>query len=212
MKPFNQLFLPNKVEVYLNIYDELDFKVEEYLSFLLEADKLKLKSIHSPSRIREFLLVRKLLNTHLPTERIRYSTIGAPEIESGYISISHSKDSVVLAFNPTNIIGVDIETKGSRAFQVKSKFISVHEEELFGSIDANLSTILWCAKECMYKMGLSKSIDFKKDILIKPTATQNMLEGRIHTQQGILTSTLHVNHLKDHILVVGIVDNKKIVS
>lgn len=55
----------------------------------------------------------------------------------------------------------------------------------------------------MYKIGHTKAIDFKNEIRLTPTETENELFGSIRTRKGFLRTKLNVHHLKDHILVVG---------
>ena len=85
---------------------------------------------------------------------------------NGYLSLSHSKEVLILAWAPLNI-GIDIENK-NRNFQAEkicSKFFHDFEKEELSKIDQSLfqKEVLkyWIIKEAAFKWQLKKNkVDF----------------------------------------------------
>jgi len=86
--------------------------------------------------------------------------------EKYFISISHSYEYVGIMFSRTHEIGLDIEKIDERINRVSRKFLN-ENEQLFA--DSKLSkTLIWSAKESVYKWYGKKEIDFKDHMQAYP--------------------------------------------
>ena len=130
----------------------------------------KLLSIKSAQRKKEFLASRALLNfTKLQNTEIKYNIDGAPKLDSSkYISITHCKNFAGIAIG-NNKLGFDLEIYREKIFTVAPKFLNKNEEFIyeFDSIIKGL-TLIWTAKEAIYKAVSAKGISFKNNIIISP--------------------------------------------
>ena len=133
-------------------------------------DEEKLLSIKSAQRKKEFLASRTLLNfTKLQNTEIKYNIDGAPELDNNkYISITHCKNFAGIAIG-NNKLGFDLENYREKIFTILPKFLNKNEEFIyeFDSIIKGL-TLIWTAKEAIYKAISAKGISFKNNIIISP--------------------------------------------
>lgn len=123
----------------------------------------------SEVRQKEWLAVRILCHSLLsePFE-IQYQESGKPYLKGTnlHISISHTKGYAALALNK-NPIGIDIETRASKAMRVKDKFLQAQEIQLsITDTQEDDAVALWSAKESVYKLLQHPSPNLKDDILI----------------------------------------------
>ena len=91
--------------------------------------KLNSKKNESSKRTIEKEGVQFLLSTYLPEHTLNYNSNGKPFLEKGgFISISHSKSLIGLAWSFDYNIGIDIEEIHERILKVEQRFI--HEDEI----------------------------------------------------------------------------------
>lgn len=101
--------------------------------------------------------VRKLIDAAgYDPEKLRHTSEGSPFLDdcnSLYISISHCRNRVAIAFSPSPV-GIDIEAVSPRTLRVIER-ITTENERVAISLnvsDANRATRLWCAKESAFKL------------------------------------------------------------
>ena len=155
----------------LNI-GELDYyELDDYDSNLINSKKNKLAK-------EQFLAVRKTLKLENPRYKIRYDESGKPSINSDLnISISHSNLMAAIVFTDYSKSGIDIELKESKILNVQDKFLNESEKQIkeFQS-DLDYLTMIWTAKESIYKALGIKGVSFSNDITIK-NISNNKGEG-----------------------------------
>ena len=164
--PFLKDFIINhntKIKLWKLNLGELDyFDLDEYDSNLIKAKKNEL--------VREqFLAVRKILQLENPGYKIRYDESGKPYINSDLnISISHSKYMAAIVFSEHNKAGVDIELKKIKILKIQNKFLN-DSEKLENEYQSNVDylTMIWTAKESIYKALGIKGVSFSDNIIIK---------------------------------------------
>ena len=164
--PFLKDFIINpstKIKLWKLNLGELDyFKLDEYDSNLIKAKKNEL--------VREqFLAVRKTLQLEDPSYKIRYDESGKPFINSDLnISISHSKFMAAIVFSENNKAGIDIEHKENKIINIQNKFLN-DSEKLENEYQSNVDylTMIWTAKESIYKALGIKGVSFSDNIIIK---------------------------------------------
>jgi 4'-phosphopantetheinyl transferase len=121
-------------------------------------------------RKREWLAARLLLKEMTGNDSfITYDPDGRPILHgsSGYISISHSSNSVVIYYNEQHHPGIDIELITRNVQRAARKFLSPVELKdcTFNGVLSNKDLMLrWCAKEAVFKMVPYSNIDFASQI------------------------------------------------
>lgn len=128
----------------------------------------KFSSITNQNKKNEFLASRILVKER--TNQIQTYKNSKPIIDDGYISISHKNDFIVLGVNFSHPIGVDIEKKDLKINKIKHKFCSTNELNVLNKFvldDTTILTMLWTAKEAVFKNLEVQNNIFIKDISIK---------------------------------------------
>ncbi len=158
-------------------------------------NKSKLPIFTNEKRKKEFLATRILLKEIIPNQSISYNIYGAPELDNNqYISISHSHNLVALIVSERKV-GLDIEKISSKALSLSSKFIS----DITYNISKEKATLIWCAKEAIYKWYQKKNINFKNDIKIYPFKLGD--KGTVIAKFKNQKQTLYYNKIDTHFLV-----------
>ncbi len=132
----------------------------------------------------EFANAVMLLSHILPqAPHICYNDDGKPYLtDSPYkISISHSKHYIAVAASCQHNVGIDTEPVSFRILNLAERFMTEHEYDTFKSIDngstplpytaAQYATMVWCAKEAVYKIAGEAAFDYQKaqEIILSPT-------------------------------------------
>jgi len=164
--PFLKNFIINqntKIKLWEVRVGELDYHgLDDY-----DIDLLKLKK-HDLAK-EQFLAVRKALQLENPDYKIRHDKSGKPSINSELnISISHSNSMAAIVFSGNSKTGIDIELKESKILNVCNKFLNESEKiKNEYESDVNYLTMIWTAKESIYKALGIKGVSFSDDIIIK---------------------------------------------
>lgn len=139
----------------------------EYFGFHRFAEGVKSASRRSEI-IMTNLLVKELFGSgyelcHEPSGKPYLNKEGS---RSGlFISISHCRGTVVLAYSARRPIGVDVERTGDRASRVREKFLSA-EELRFTGLSPWKNTLAWTAKEAVFKCMEENGADFREHIAL----------------------------------------------
>jgi len=166
---------------------KVEESVEELLLMLNNDEELtqQISQFGSEKRKLEFLATRVLLNVVLDDDkRISYFPSGAPYLtdKSFNISIAHTGIYVTIILHPTKKVGIDVEKISDKAVRVKHKFLSENELDFVEeSLEKTHLTLLWCAKEALYKIIDNEIIDFVADLHISPF--QPYLKGEIQATE-----------------------------
>ena len=157
--------------------------------------KEKTLNIKNEKRKKEYLATRAAL-TELTDSYLSYDNFGAPKIkEKKHISISHSSYFICVVISKLPI-ATDIEKVSEKALALSRKFISKgrHIE-----INKNKATLIWSAKECVFKLQKRKGVDFKNDIIIEPFKLQK--KGILKADFMSVSYKLNYEKLYNHYLV-----------
>ena len=146
------------------------WKMEEKLKELqIILTKINISHLNSEKRKKEFLSTRILLNKLNPNSEITYNKYGSPQLSDGkQISISHSKTFIAIIVSEKNV-GIDIEEISEKALRIASKFINKNN---LLNLTNEKATLIWCVKECIFKLFRKGNIDFKNDIKIETFDTK----------------------------------------
>ena len=122
---------------------------------------LATNKIKSKKRALEILCTRNLLIQMGEKREISYNSNGAPQLSNNkYISISHSREIVSIILSNNNC-GIDIEKISSKPIQAYNRFESAKK---FIDENSDFATLIWSAKECIFKLYQKGNINFKDDI------------------------------------------------
>lgn len=132
----------------------------------------EIRQISNPKRLREFLMVRLLLQHFFSDNRIVvYNEEGKPRIPgSGFeLSISHCSKKAAVILHPQRNVGIDIEKRGRNVQKVVRRFMSNDEQSDFADTDnSDALLLIWSAKEALYKIIGKDAFDFAASFRIYP--------------------------------------------
>lgn len=100
---------------------------------------------------------------------IKYTEAGRPLLDDGrYVSISHTAGWVAVAVADVPL-GVDIERRGDKAWRVARRFLHENEREMLMNRDdrESVATLLWSAKEAVFKLLDCAEVDFIRHLRIE---------------------------------------------
>ena len=137
--------------------------------FLLEKENFeKIKDYH-PTKLKETLLVRKILKSVLPNHKILYNGRVPYLFPNDYeISVTHSFPFAALAISKDKV-GIDIEPFNPKISRIQHKFL-LEEESGFivKSKEIAYLTVIWSLKESLYKIHHSNYWSLKNHYEVKP--------------------------------------------
>ena len=155
----------------------LIWKIEESISKLQEGIVLsensttRLNSMKSQLHQRGFLSIRHLLKEVGYTDAdLIYDEFGKPHLKNGkFISITHSFTFTAIIVSDKFHVGVDIEKQRDKVLKIAHKFTPFEEYKTIANVDALISklTIVWGAKESLYKIYGKKKLLFLHHIYIE---------------------------------------------
>ncbi|WP_226064335.1 4'-phosphopantetheinyl transferase family protein [Kaistella polysaccharea] len=138
-------------------------------NILLEKENFEKVKDYHPIKLKELLLVRKILKSILPDHQILYKNREPFLSPRDYeISVTHSFPYAALAISK-NKIGIDIEPFNSKIVRIQHKFINEEETEFIEKKkEIAYLTVIWSIKESMYKIHHSNYWSLKKHYEVKP--------------------------------------------
>ena len=137
---------------------------------LTTANQTRVDGMKSELHQRGFLSIRHLLKeVGLIDEDLVYDEFGKPHLKNGkFISITHSFtfSGIIISDVP---VGIDIEMQRDKILKIAHKFTPFQEYKTIANHDALISklTIVWGAKESLYKIYGKKKLRFLEHIYIE---------------------------------------------
>jgi|TARA_B110000305_G_C19365890_1_gene601893 phosphopantetheinyl transferase len=150
------------------------WKIEESLDELKTDIHLNTRSIERVSKMkselhqRGFLSVRHLLKAAgFSDDDLFYTDDGKPHLIDGkHISISHSFTFSTIIISASEV-GIDIEKNRDKILRIAHKFIDSENSFLTADHLVEQLTVIWGAKESLYKMHPDGGLLFKKHLPIE---------------------------------------------
>ena len=147
-------------------FEELSYGIS-----LRKESQLRLDGMKSELHQRGFLSVRHLLKkVGYDDTDLFYDEFGKPHLKDGkHISITHSFTFSGIIISDKNPVGIDIEKQREKILKIAHKFTPLEEYRTIANTDALISklTIVWGAKESLYKIYGKKKLLFLRDIYIE---------------------------------------------
>ena len=152
------------------------WKIEETEEFF-KANVPQHRDVTHPHKRLQHLAGRFLLQylfPDFPYELIQIADTRKPFLpdEQYHFSISHCGDFAAAIVSKDSRVGIDIEIPTEKISKIMYKFLSAKEHELFHLIQPDndripFSTLLWSAKESVFKWYGDGGIDFRREIQLK---------------------------------------------
>lgn len=165
-----------------------------YQSTILNGHLDESLSLFHGKRYTERISVRIMLQQLLGTEStLDYLKTGRPQLNSGIaeISISHTGNIYAVSLSHERH-GMDIEQWGDKAFKLADRFLCEEEQTLLHNPSTPLlcspernATLLWSAKESIYKYADCPGLSFKDDIRLTHTAGKELKAKLRFTQEEL---------------------------
>ena len=158
------------------------WKIEETEEFFRSNVPLHRDVTHPHKRLQHlagrFLL--QYLFPDFPYELIKIADTRKPFLpdEQYHFSISHCGDYAAAIVSKDKRVGIDIEIPTEKISKIMYKFLSAKEHEQFHLIQPDkdripFSTLLWSAKESVFKWYGNGGVDFRREIQLKKQHEEN---------------------------------------
>ena len=181
-----------------------DFNPLDYFDQLTEIEKERFFEFKNEKRKQEFVATRMLRHDLFGFEHIHYDQVGAPYIKGvGNISISHTDNFVGIAYSKDYRLGLDIEWIRPKISKIAHKFVS-QEEMKFFQLDSIFDlTLVWTAKEAMYKLSKRKGLSFISNIKIERKGADTLI-GRVIGNPEVEVLEVQLNYLSLDDLIITV--------
>ena len=126
--------------------------------------QIRYDGMKSEMHRRAFLSVRRLLAlfNYVDSDLI-YNESGKPHLKDGHlISITHSHNFTAIIISKKDEVGIDIEMQRDKILRIAHKFTPFEEYRTLANTEAIIRklTIVWGAKESLYKIYGQKGLSF----------------------------------------------------
>jgi len=151
---------------------------------LTKGNQQRVNGMKSDLHQRGFMSVRHLLKeVGYTDDDLLYDGYGKPHLKDGkFISITHSFTFSAIIISDTQPVGIDIEMQRDKILKIAHKFTPIEEYKSIANHDALVSklTIVWGAKESLYKIYGKKKLRFLENIYIEDFSFEtNVTTGKI---------------------------------
>lgn len=157
---------PN-TRVYLWHVTETEASLSENIQ-LTENSTTRVSGMRSEIHRRGYLSIRHLLAMAGYTDYdLFYDDLGKPHLQDGkHISITHSGSFTGIIVSSELEVGIDIERQRKKILAIAHKFTPLDEYRYLASTDDIIRklTIVWGAKESLYKIYATKGLSFLQHI------------------------------------------------
>ena len=151
------------------------WKIEEDLEELKEGVDLReasverLEGMKSSLHQKGFLSVRHLLALEGYSDHdLFYNGYGKPLLQDGrHISITHSFEFAAIIVSGSEV-GIDIEKNREKIVRIQHRFVNTDYDSLSDEDIVKQLTVIWGAKESMYKTYPYGGLSFHDNIAIDP--------------------------------------------
>ena len=187
------------------------WKIEETEEFF-KANVPQHRDVTHPHKRLQHLAGRFLLQylfPDFPYELIQIADTRKPFLpdEQYHFSISHCGDFAAAIVSKDSRVGIDIEVPTEKISKIMYKFLSAKEHELFHLIQPDkdripFSTLLWSAKESVFKWYGGGGVDFRKEIQLKKQHEGNETIESLFSKNNT-ELTVHYRHF-DHLVLAWV--------
>lgn len=197
--------------LYKNITEEfgqiwvwkLDNSEESLVSDLPYLFQKQLKEITYKTTRLHFISTRFMLSKYANCNFIFKSENGVPKTKAkgDFISISHDNSYAAVA-NSNKKIGIDVQELSDKVIKISSKFVHFEDSTFFEDEVQHL-TLIWAAKEALYKYLRKTGVVFKEELKITQVDAFELL-GEYLVKNECENVRLKFLTFEDYILVYTI--------
>lgn len=159
---------------------------------LTERSKKRVEAMKSVLHQQGFMSVRQLLKqAGYADADVFYDAFGKPHLkDKNYLSITHSFTFTAIIISKIKPVGIDVEKQRDKIVKIAHKFTPIEEYNTIANHEALVSklTVVWGAKESLYKIYGKKKLRFLhhiyiEDFLFIDTKTTGVIkyEGHVST-------------------------------
>ncbi|QDW20068.1 4'-phosphopantetheinyl transferase superfamily protein [Flavobacterium sp. KBS0721] len=176
---------------------------EELLSkvVLKEKTQQRLNGMKSQMHQRAFLSVRMLIQEMGFTDHeMHYDEFGKPYFNChNHISITHSHDFAAIIISDETV-GIDMELQREKILRIADKFVDTETSYLNTQNKEDYIkelTVIWGAKEAIFKIRNEKGISFKDHIRVNAfSLDENLTEASLHFNDLVVDFDVHYKEIK----------------
>ncbi len=191
MPLYKTITVTSSVKVYI-------WKVEESEAVLQKGIELtphcqnRMLGMKSELHRRAFLSIRHLMaEAGYVDHDLYYDDAGKPHLKDGkYISITHSYNFTGIIIGDREEVGIDIEKQRNKILRIAHKFTPIAEYRTLANTAAIVRklTVVWGAKESLYKIAAQHGLSFLHHIDIKDFSLDEETTMGDVIYQGRMTS------------------------
>jgi len=178
------------------------WKIEESLEDLTvgieltEPSKKRVKTMKSVLHQQGFMSIRQLLKQAGYVDAdVYYDAFGKPHLkDKNYLSITHSFTFTAIIISEKKSVGIDVEKNRDKIVKIAHKFTPIEEYNTIANHEALVSklTIVWGAKESLYKIYGKKKLRFLHHIYIEDFSfIDTKTTGVIKYEGHVSTHNIH---------------------
>ena len=139
---------------------------------LTNTNEDRVSSMKSGMHRRGFLSIRHLMLLEGYEDKdLYYDAMGKPHLHNGrHISITHSFEFTGIIVSRKEKVGIDIEKQRDKIIRIAHKFTTFNTDPYDGTTEEVIKnlTLLWGAKESIYKISSIQGLSFLQHIYIEP--------------------------------------------
>ncbi len=177
-------------------------------SSLSAAERSYYTTLKSTMRKKHWLSYRLIVPHILPppsVSGISYDEYGKPLLENGtgYVSAAHSGKFAALIASKNNNVGLDIEAINPKIVRISHKFLSAAEMEYdFAGKETESLSLIWCAKEALYKLFGKGGLSFARHLQVEPFIYdgQGTVTGKIASEHISRSFSVHYETLEGYMM------------
>ena len=178
------------------------WKIEESLEDLTvgiqltEPSKKRVDTMKSVLHQQGFMSIRQLLKQAGYVDAdVYYDAFGKPHLkDNNYLSITHSFTFTAIIISEKKPVGIDVEKQRDKIVKIAHKFTPIEEYNTIANHEALVSklTIVWGAKESLYKIYGKKKLRFLHHIYIEDFSfIDTKTTGVIKYEGHVSTHNIH---------------------
>jgi phosphopantetheinyl transferase len=163
---------------------------------LTERSKKRIEAMKSVLHQQGFMSIRQLLKQagYADTD-VFYDAFGKPHLkDKNYLSISHSFTFTAIIISKKKPVGIDVEKQRDKIVKIAHKFTPIEEYNTIANHEALVSklTVVWGAKESLYKIYGKKKLRFLNHIYIEDFSfIDTKTTGVIKYKGHVSTHSIH---------------------
>jgi 4'-phosphopantetheinyl transferase len=177
---------------------------------LNQKSQIRLDSMKSEMHKCGFLSVRKLLQkAGYSDSDLFYDVFGKPHLTDGnHISISHSYQFSTIIIGKQKV-GIDIEKEREKIIIIADKFNNNSQINKDNKQDyIKKLTVIWGAKEAIFKIRNEKGISFKDNIIVNPFQIKEKTAlAKLEINNTKQDFSIHFQDIEDYGLVWALEKN-----